>query len=428
MKRKPYKPFLMGVIAVFLLAGTQATNSAEAKNVSMEERLHRLEEKVDILIETLEEKDKRIEFLERQLEKQVASDSHAGRAPSMSQEELEAMIESVEEPSGPMDRSLLSATVGGTRLRLIDVSAIISAAAGTSTAGSEEIEQLQLGGFLPQEPDIKSGLYFEETLPEAFIDMCSCGHQKLLFDRLVVDEGQDLLRYQYMLCFEGIIKNGLAGGNWHIAYDPNQNIYNDELEDGLEMISNYSPVRLNLDTNCRNTKPVGIYNTLITGIPPARYFRVDGDNVKKDCYLNVADQRKKLIKAIRQLLGQGAQPGNICLLSKHRFSNSCLRGENMFEKISAFQDITDLSVRAHNPKSIKFSTIHSYKGLESPIVFVLDIDGFCDPSDIYLNYVALTRATTLLYLFYDIKAEEELQKMIRNSAILLKDIEDTNMG
>ena len=75
MKRKPYKPFLMGVIAVFLLAGTQATNSAEAKNVSMEERLHRLEEKVDILIETLEEKDKRIEFLERQLEKQVASDS-----------------------------------------------------------------------------------------------------------------------------------------------------------------------------------------------------------------------------------------------------------------------------------------------------------------------------------------------------------------
>ena len=284
--------------------------------------------------------------------------------------------------------------------------------------------QLKSGSHLPENPALYDNVYFDEKLPEAFIDMCNCGNYRTEFDRLIVDEGQDLLKYQYILCFDSILKKGLASGKWHISYDPNQNIYNDEFEDGLEMIYTYNPVRLSLDTNCRNTRPVGIYNTLITGIPPAKHFRVEGENVINEVYSNNSEQRRMLVKAVRNLLGQGANPGSICLLSRYKFANSCLEGKNLFAGICPFRDITDLVNEGMKVNAVKFSTIHSFKGLEAPIVFVLDIDGFSKPEDIHLNYVALSRTTTMLYIYYNNDVKAEMDEMIGKAALLLNMIED----
>ncbi len=286
------------------------------------------------------------------------------------------------------------------------------------------IARLKAGSHLPESPALYDNDYFGEQLPEAFIDMCSCGNYSAEFDSLIIDEGQDLLKYQYILCFDSILKNGLAGGTWHLSYDPNQNIYNDDFEDGLDMILTYNPVRLTLDTNCRNTRPVGIYNTLLTGIPPAKHFRVDGENVVKEAYSNNSEHRRMLVKAVRNLLGQGANPGSICLLSRYRFENSCLEGKNLFAGICPFRDITGLQNDGLRVNAVKFSTIHSFKGLEAPIVFVLDIDGFSKPDDIHLNYVALSRATTMLYIYYSTGVKAEMDEMISKAALLLNKIED----
>ena len=51
-----------------------------------------------------------------------------------------------------------------------------------------------------------------------------------------------------------------------------------------------------------------------------------------------------------------------------------------------------------------FSTIHSFKGLESRIVILVDIDGY---DDVKLMYTALSRARNKLYVFENRNAYEQ---------------------
>ena len=61
---------------------------------------------------------------------------------------------------------------------------------------------------------------------------------------------------------------------------------------------------------------------------------------------------------------------------------------------------------------VRFSTISGFKGLESKIVIIIDVDHFSDEDTRLLNYVAVSRACAMLYVLYDCKAEQERQNMI----------------
>ena len=63
---------------------------------------------------------------------------------------------------------------------------------------------------------------------------------------------------------------------------------------------------------------------------------------------------------------------------------------------------------------VRFSTISGFKGLESKIVIMIDVDRFSDEDARLLNYVAASRACAMLYVLYDCKAEQERQDMIRS--------------
>lgn len=146
------------------------------------------------------------------------------------------------------------------------------------------IRRLNQAGYLPSRTGFSENEYYQRIVPEAFLEMAGRGACTAEYDTLVVDEGQDLLRLEYIMCMDAIVTGGLKDGNWHICYDPNQNIYNPDLNEGLAMIQEYRPVILHLDTNCRNTRQIGIYNVLATGMPPARYFRIGGEGVVRESY------------------------------------------------------------------------------------------------------------------------------------------------
>ncbi len=285
------------------------------------------------------------------------------------------------------------------------------------------LEELESNGYtLAPEPGGEQEFY-STILPEAFLEMSRHSHQGARFDTLVIDEGQDLLRYEYIMCLDTMVDGGLEKGNWYISYDPNQNIYNPGLEEGLRLIEEYNPTILTLDTNCRNTRPIGIHNTLCTGMRPERFFRVDGESVVKEPYTDHEDERRKLLRVVRSLLGQGIKPGNIILLSRYKFENSCLNGENLFTDLCTFQNVTRLDPRLWLDDSLKFCTVQSFKGLEAPVVILLDVESFEDMRSRLLNYTAMSRATSLLYVFYNLSAEEELREMVSRHNNLLKLIE-----
>jgi superfamily I DNA/RNA helicase len=64
---------------------------------------------------------------------------------------------------------------------------------------------------------------------------------------------------------------------------------------------------------------------------------------------------------------------------------------------------------------VRFSTISGFKGLESKAVILTDVDGFSDQQIRMLNYVAVSRASALLYVLYDSHKEQERQMMMVRS-------------
>ena len=42
---------------------------------------------------------------------------------------------------------------------------------------------------------------------------------KKKFDKLIIDEGQDLIREEYLGLFDSMVTGGLANGNWEIYGD-----------------------------------------------------------------------------------------------------------------------------------------------------------------------------------------------------------------
>lgn len=64
---------------------------------------------------------------------------------------------------------------------------------------------------------------------------------------------------------------------------------------------------------------------------------------------------------------------------------------------------------------VRFSTISGFKGLDSKVLVLIDVDGFTATQMRLLNYVAISRASSLLYVLYDCSKENERQTMILNS-------------
>ena len=84
--------------------------------------------------------------------------------------------------------------------------------------------------------------------------------------------------------------------------------------------------------------------------------------------------------------------------------------------ITEHENITDFS-----KSSLNFYTIQSYKGLEANIVFLIDVDGFEDQHNRLLNYVAMSRAKLLLYIFYDRNCQEEYLDTLDKGRDMLAD-------
>lgn len=247
--------------------------------------------------------------------------------------------------------------------------------------------------------------YFNKVLPEQFINMPDVPS----YDLLIIDEGQDLLRGDYLLCINKLIKGGIDKGNWLIFYDPNQNIYGDSnsLKQSLEYLKGLS-ASYKLTINCRNTKQIADTNSLISGIPNIGRTKVSGQKVKYFSYHDKEEEFAILKDVVITLQNEGIAGGDYIILSKYSLNNeNNVLYKRSIGKLKYFGQMW----RAKNSE-IRFSTIASFKGMESKIVIIIDLDDFWDKDCRYLNYVGISRACAALYVIYDAKCENDRQQMI----------------
>jgi len=221
------------------------------------------------------------------------------------------------------------------------------------------------------------------------------------FDKIIVDEAQDLITDKYLNVFEKCLSGGLSRGRWTFLGDFSQQaIYNTHLigEKMKEMIEERTSfIRFRLTVNCRNTKTICDEITLVTDFkaPSDVWSIVDGAPVQYLTYSDRFEEKEKLVDTIRTFMDNHISPKKISILSPVKRENSIVSDVNEYE-------IRDYKTYANN--RLSFCTIQAFKGLENSVIILVDIESIADKQ---LMYVALSRARTALYVIESEAARKE---------------------
>ena len=233
------------------------------------------------------------------------------------------------------------------------------------------------------------------------------------FEVVVMDEAQDLCSEQMLDILNLCIAGGLAGGSWAIFGDFTRQALYGGTKDPVAVLAHYCDhfVRARLTLNCRNTQRIAQETTLLSGFDKAPFRLGDemGLPVEHRYWKKPADLVKSLAGVVERLTKQAVPIEDIMILSQRRLENS---GLARVERISRFPIIDVSRGITRVQRSLKFSTIHSFKGLESPVVIITGIEQMDLDEQQSLLYVAMSRARSLLILMVSEGARASLQRRI----------------
>ena len=276
---------------------------------------------------------------------------------------------------------------------------------------TDYMEDAVRGRFDPAMKDQDHAAFYNETLPtlyaEHFIE-----EQLEPFDCVIIDEAQDVFDSRYLEDLDLLIAGGLKEGNWYFFLDAEkQNIYfgHTTYEAITKTLTDYHCYYTNyaLHHNCRNSQAIiekidSIYGT------HTQYRKMEsrGSDVVIRQYKREPDQEEIVEFILRQLQKEQIPPDDIVLLSAVRFDRS----------VASSLSLPISSDRTNRKGKLLFSTIHSFKGLESPVVLLLDFSSLDHEQQLNLLYVGMTRARSALYMVVSDKAEKALENRIREAS------------
>ena len=213
------------------------------------------------------------------------------------------------------------------------------------------------------------------------------------FDKIVLDEAQDLIKEDYLLLLDALLVGGLKKGRWFFFGDFDYQTINNRgssyeiVENMLEDEANFAV--FNLTVNCRNTpniqremnKVVGIDGSTLNkdkNMPDVKYIQFEHGDI---------DAEKELLEQeIKAILSGGVKKKDITILSPFKRENSVVANLNKYK-------VCDVGC---SDDEITYSTIQGFKGLENAVIILTDIQTYNKPD---LMYVAMSRARSALYVF-----------------------------
>lgn len=214
-----------------------------------------------------------------------------------------------------------------------------------------------------------------------------------LYDAIIVDEAQDF-QDEWWIPLPDLLKDS-DNGIMYLFFDDNQRIYRQ-----LNNIP-FKSQAFSLVKNCRNTR--GIFNALKPYLPAndetvcigpeGRSIEIVPAPASQDAY-------PILDTVLNRLLKEGVLPTDIVLLTPVRRERSIWDGYKSnkymlawdFEVAEIMAKTAEANPLHFNKMVIRACTLHSFKGLESPVVILSEMDkAYTDTID-QLAYVALSRA------------------------------------
>ncbi|NCC94509.1 MAG: CPBP family intramembrane metalloprotease, partial [Opitutae bacterium] len=145
------------------------------------------------------------------------------------------------------------------------------------------------------------------------------------FDALIVDEGQDLLDLTNLDRLDGLIAGGLEQGRWCFFHDTNNQagFFGPPDPDALALLESCGPTRVQLKTNCRNTRQILEQVQTSLGADMGVRGSGDGPQVRHCRVKSRQDAAQALHGEIERFIDRGGlQPEHISILSPKPFADS----------------------------------------------------------------------------------------------------------
>jgi len=152
--------------------------------------------------------------------------------------------------------------------------------------------------------------FFETQLPELAIEQLLDRDDPPLFDTLVIDEAQDILRDPYLDFLDLVCEGGLASGSWTMFGDFERQALFDAADVSLDRFLSTradAPV-FGLRINCRNTPRIARWVSMLSALEPAysRIRRPDtGPPPRTRYYSDDQEQGAMLAKLLGELYDGG---------------------------------------------------------------------------------------------------------------------------
>jgi len=247
-------------------------------------------------------------------------------------------------------------------------------------------------------PKAEEADLFAVFLPELTVDALVSLDRYRAYDVLIVDEAQDLFLLPFVELFDALVKGGLAHGRWMIFADAYQDVFESTSADGLRPLSDVQPAQYRLTVNCRNTKPVAVAAQILSGTDWTETLHTSGPDVEHYFYTSESEQRRQVSKCILRWLGNNVKPENIVVLSNEGLRQSSFRDG----LIDVPYPLVDGNSHASGSNEIRFFRIADFKGMESDIVALVDVDNLTDRAALLSAYVGATRPRVGLAVFMDV--------------------------
>lgn len=246
------------------------------------------------------------------------------------------------------------------------------------------------------------GVVFPQLYSEAMMEL-----EPAPFDAVVVDEAQDILTADNLDALDLTIADGLENGCWHLFIDPQQNIYGNLSEQADIRLDRVSFARDELLDNCRNTREVAYQTSIISTLDVATEGAPSGPACDCVFYGTPADGRAALEKELRKLLDRDVNPKDIIILSTRKRENSMIAELNSVAGLR-IRDVADQPME----KSIAFSTMHAFKGLERSVVIAIDMTELGQDEWSKLHYAGLSRARSMLIPLVPRSSEKRYKELV----------------